>query len=734
MNKIKELTIRQLLTYQLLVPEIQREYVWGDNPNSVLEQFLESLSAKLCKNINDKDNVGFLYSYQSNDYSKEHYLIDGQQRFTTLVLFLYYLSVKEGKYDEFKNIINIESSNLSFSYKVRATTDDFIKVLFRSKLITLQSIKSSKWMVKDFESDPTIKAIMHAFDIFNQKEWNLTFNQILDNVTFWYFDVSATSEGEELYITMNSRGEKLTDTEQLKPRLFSKLNGKDKHNYGKLWDNWEESFFRWKEKDMGIEVIDSAMSNIIRIYLELSTQRSHQQIDTVKDVDNINLGEVSKMMENLETLRENGFEDEVKRLFGQKTKDIPDPNFYILKALLVELHCHGVEQYNLERVYEVINNLIRRSMAKEQNAILRFLNKYIRSNENGCYISFYDYVLQTLTDDDTASMFIYEDSKKEIKHNQEIEKVRICNDNKDDHSVEEYIWKTQSKQFWQGDIRPLLALATIDGKFSFLEFTTEEKRFSLLFCTEKDGYPSDLLRRALLTVGLKNYPLDNWSFGKEHWTWMKILSKNNDSKLKKFIDGISPNASKQDAETYLNSLVNAFDSKNDWAEFVKEPEYLKYLDTKHLSWDDRYGFLLVKRSWAQPISVKNKYLDLMLTRNKDFSDLLSKSGWNKRIWVNWNSCVVIENEQLDISMDVRYLRGYEGGKKDQWCVDLFKRKVDATVVENELMDLAKSSGFSFDKESGRYRLYLPFDDNAIIKCVSNVIKTCSQPMFQISNR
>lgn len=263
----------------------------------------------------------------------------------------------------------------------------------------------------------------------------------------------------------------------------------------------------------------------------------------------------------------------------------------------------------------------------------------------------------------------------------------------------------------------------IGESFSFSEFTIEEKRFSLLFCTEKDGYPSDLLRRALLTVGFNNYPLDNWSFGKEHWTWMKILSKDNDSKLRKFIDGISPNASKQEVESYLNSLINAFDPQKNWAEFVKEPDYLNYLDTKHLSWDDRYGFLLVKRSWAQPISVKNEYLYLMLTRNEYFSKLISKEGWNIRRWINWNSCIVIENVGLNICLDVRYLRMHDSVVKDQWCVDLFKRNVDTTVVKNELMDLATSNGFSFEQESGRYKLYLLFDDNTLIGSLSNVIKT-----------
>lgn len=69
-----------LLEYNIAVPEIQREYVWGKN-ESVLSQFLEDLN----KNASKSCNVGFLYSYEPGYSRNEIYLIDGQQRFTTLL-------------------------------------------------------------------------------------------------------------------------------------------------------------------------------------------------------------------------------------------------------------------------------------------------------------------------------------------------------------------------------------------------------------------------------------------------------------------------------------------------------------------------------------------------------------------------------------------------------------------------------------------------------------------------
>lgn len=90
---MRKININELIAdYNFVVPEIQREYVWGAKKNKqVLVQFLHDLNEKLSKG---NANIGFLYSYQSG---KEHYLIDGQQRYTTIILLLYYLSAKEGE-------------------------------------------------------------------------------------------------------------------------------------------------------------------------------------------------------------------------------------------------------------------------------------------------------------------------------------------------------------------------------------------------------------------------------------------------------------------------------------------------------------------------------------------------------------------------------------------------------------------------------------------------------------
>ena len=89
--KMEALSVRDILSTQdIVIPEIQREYVWGNN-KQLLEQFIRDITT-----AGTDINVGFLYSYMPEQASHSTcFLIDGQQRFTTLVLILYYLSIKE---------------------------------------------------------------------------------------------------------------------------------------------------------------------------------------------------------------------------------------------------------------------------------------------------------------------------------------------------------------------------------------------------------------------------------------------------------------------------------------------------------------------------------------------------------------------------------------------------------------------------------------------------------------
>lgn len=255
----------------MIVPEIQREYVWGNN-SDVLEKFLQELEKKAspcqeCHHVhtNKNINVGFLYSYKPSyvKYESERildeFLIDGQQRITTLFLLLLYRATIEERIDDFLTICRADEDGLhiGFNYKVRSLTQQFLVQLIRhakdggcSAFDFIMDLDNSPhWFLDDYKNDPTVMSMISALKsikkIFGNTS-NFYFDYLLTNIHFWHFKTEATSQGEELYITMNSRGEQLSDNEMQKSRV---LPSKELYKYGCKWESWQTFF--WRNRTMG---------------------------------------------------------------------------------------------------------------------------------------------------------------------------------------------------------------------------------------------------------------------------------------------------------------------------------------------------------------------------------------------------------------------------------------------------------------------------------------------------
>ena len=623
-----------LSNYHLVVPEIQREYVWGDPKNRpVITQFLRDISDKALKG---DVNVGFLYSYQSGS---EHYLIDGQQRYTTLVVLLYYLSLgKEENHQRFLELLSLDSASPAFAYRVRSHTESFLTNLFKSTAKTATEIKNQKWYKSEYETDKTIGSVIGAIDTLSNLSGELpglTFHTVLDKVYFWYFDVAQTSQGEELYITMNSRGEKLTDSEQIKPRLLNKVEGiLLKEEYGKKWDNWEEFFYDTKlRKKRPVKAIDDAMNNLVRLSLEMVSLGEHDQIKPVEDAEreDFDLSVIESYMDAIVavlSLSGGRYQKEIERLYG----DVEDDrNFYVLKALITEVMKGQQDSFEYERVYHTTANQVRRNKIKSHIDFLQFLHDY-----RGSDLGFYDFII---TGQNAFAQKIF--------NGHELEKVVICQNAKN-NDVEKAIWDVQESAHWKGEIKSLLVWSKIDNQFSFKEFVRIRDLFDKLF-DQKDGWTRDIVRQALITSRMPHYPNEEkFGFYDEEWKEIFLL---NSKEFKNFLDsfeGVS------DIEAKLQSLKNAYPEipENSWAEFVHHDALLDYCDTKHLYWLDRRGWMLVQRSWAHPFAVKDQLLYEAIT-NKYGEETLN--GWTVNRYISWSSCVYFQNPQ-QIFFDIRTAR------------------------------------------------------------------------------
>ena len=666
---------------------IQREYVWGNKTSKndyVLRQFLIDLNDKVS---NGETNIGFLYSYKSGE---EHYLIDGQQRYTTLILLLHYITVKENanSHEDYVSMHRIDKNVSAFSYRVRSQTDSFLKNLLMSSAITSKMIKQQKWYKSIYEDDFTIHSMMDALDVIDEI-WNtlpnLSSQTILNNIFFWYFDVDKTSQGEELYITMNSRGEKLTDSEQIKPRLLNKItNVIEKESFGKKWDNWEEFFFRDKIRNgKPIEKIDSAMNNLIRLVLEIITLKEHSRINPIEDANLIELEDIERYMNaiiSLSELSDGKYCEEIMRLYGDSEKD---GNYCVLKALLTEVLKGQTNSDEYERVYQTISNHVTRNKIKNLD-FLQFLKEYI--DYSG---TFYDFIL-------TSNAEV----ANKVFNGHELEKIAICSEF-NDIDKEKALWTEQSSDFWKGEMKSLITWSKINGNFSFERFKHIRANFHKLFKNkfDREDWTSDKVRQALIASRLPNYPIDG-RFGHYRDEWKEIFIQNSDS-ICTFIMQFD-NVSSEDVPKTLDSIRKEYveSPENPWAEFVTFDYFLGYCNTKHLSWTDECGWILVQNSWAKPFSVRN--MRLFHDLKKSFGDNIN--GWNMWMYKSWNSCVCIQNDNQQIYTDIRYVRS----DNDTYNLNVYLSKRNVLpenydeLKESLLSFIPKDIKMQWNDEKGMY--------------------------------
>lgn len=662
--------IRNLIdNYNFVVPEIQREYVWGATKNKpVLIQFLKDLNAKLQKG---DTNIGFLYSYKSG---VEHYLIDGQQRYTTLILMLYFIAASNGNdcLSKIDKILRIDERQQAFSYRVRSFTESFLHNLLKSGIVDSKVVRDQIWFKNEYKEDPTIESMLGALDTFNsiiEECPNITLDNILNNIYFWYFDVDQTSQGEELYITMNSRGEKLTDSEQIKPRLFRKEN--DKETYGKKWDNWEEFFYKKDLRgDRSISSIDIAMNNIIRVILELKTQKEHNEIRPIDDSNIIDLHDVEKYMNalnNLYALKEEKYSVEIARLYGDSNSD---RNFYTLKGLLVEMLKVNHSTYEFEQIYQTIINQVRRNKLKNV-PYLNFLENYKNSSLN-----WYDFILQ-LPDSPDANVLT----------GHEYDKIHICKEY--GQEAESAIWEEQSSPFWNGDIKPLITWSKVGGKFNLANFKRLCHNFNLLFDQpENSGWTSDSVRQALLTRRLPNYPIYGIFFGFDSLQWKAIMNNNS----KEFISFLNcfDDADKDKRNAIIADMKRNYPetSDNPWAEFVQHDYLLQYCNTKRIqTYRNEYGIECVKNSYKQPYSVKNMNLFFYLTDHISELDEIMP-GWYR--WEDpkgWKSVIKICNESSTYDFYIEYRKDHS----EQYEIELVIKDQGSS---RDLINKASLLGFA----------------------------------------
>ncbi len=495
--------------HQIIIPELQRDYVWAESnvknllesmeqttkkPHKYSEKYLNSLPSDIKKIVDEdqnnkqKANIGFIYAYSDPEMPYRYVLIDGQQRITTIFLLLLCAAVKQGKQAEFERSY-FYKDNLKFDYKVREDAHNFLHhfVDFILKESHIDAIKNENWYYNDYEKDVTIQSIITNYKVIKAfiAEKPIDFYFIENHIEFLYFDTKASQQGENLYIYMNSRGESVSEQENIKAQFLKGLSAHDKNEWGRKWEAWQNLF--WKYRGINANVDEGFKAFLVYIN-NLVGRTGGEKQNIVTKYPYISLENVEQYIQALEVILKHNI-TEINSKFTGFPKNV-NSLFWLYPLLMYADKYSDCSKIELKRVFEFFHNCT------------RFIPKNQLNSENNARVT--KLMQEFLNDDysDIVDLLHFEGEYSTILTKEEVAKLQIYKHFTDRREeIENAFWDLQKHRYVKGGIAFLWKYIDFDedaiSDFDIDKFIKYADNFKEIFEVEID----DLFRRALLTKG-----------------------------------------------------------------------------------------------------------------------------------------------------------------------------------------------------------------------------------------
>jgi len=258
-NKIeaKDTNINLLLNDQkFTIDYFQREFRWQEKHIRLL---IEDLTSTFLKSYSPEHRRSEVANYQNyylgpivfcvlSDGKKS--IIDGQQRITSITLFLIYLNHLQKDLEE-SNKVSI--SELIFSAKYGEKSFNMTDEIRETCLKAL--FENSEYVVKE-DDDETVKNIVARYadieqtfpdELINSSVLPFFIDWFIYNVVIVAITAYSDDNAYTIFETMNDRGLNLTSTEMLKGYVLSKITDKNQRN--EINDLWKSEIQKLHEID-----------------------------------------------------------------------------------------------------------------------------------------------------------------------------------------------------------------------------------------------------------------------------------------------------------------------------------------------------------------------------------------------------------------------------------------------------------------------------------------------------
>lgn len=282
-------TIRDIFNRgrNLEIPFFQRAYVWDTEQ---WQRFLEDM-----RMVSMTKRPYFLGStilkQQETASNKDSILtvIDGQQRLTTLNIFLKVLCLKNKSDGDFTETFKKQRDKSIILLHNHSDQESF------NKVVNLEELK-------DFEKPSGNDKIIAAYSFFKENitkedlSSSLNFFDILDNILFVGIDLGYEEDEQQIFDTINSLGVRLTTAELLKNYFFKRdeIKSYEKH-WKKIFEKDNETKTYWDREITTGRLKRTFIDLFFYSYLQIKTQASDLK---VRAEDKIEFSKVENLFES----------------------------------------------------------------------------------------------------------------------------------------------------------------------------------------------------------------------------------------------------------------------------------------------------------------------------------------------------------------------------------------------------------------------------------------------------
>lgn len=342
------------------VPDYQRAYSWEEKQ---IEQFLLDIKEYLDKDINYY--IGHFLFEKNKDNEKIGYIIDGQQRLTTIIIFL------SSAFEKIKKLnngelsaeeLNIYKSIIEENGKIKFSTVDYDNKLFKERVIGRE-----KGVIKP--ETQSQNRILEAVEYFNKKLEKETIEnltnmvKIIINASCTLNEVLNQSEAVQMFIYQNDRGKHPTDLEIIKSLFMYNIHDCSDNKVNDL--NYIKEKFETIYKN--ISYIENLVNenDVLRITLKTYYKNLNESsIDRIKEDIN---DKVSK--EKLDFIK--SFTEELEKNFQYLKYFFEDEKKYLyihsiitlginidLYPFIVGIYRFGINEDDKKKLIESLENLL----------------------------------------------------------------------------------------------------------------------------------------------------------------------------------------------------------------------------------------------------------------------------------------------------------------------------------------------------------------------------------------